>query len=245
MNSKQVEELKRNLAYKDTVELLEIWNKNDRKSFTDEAFEAIKWILTERGVTVPQQHANVQIEEKVTWYIPKGSEKKAAGSIVFFVGLVIIFLSFIWLWSKRGGYWWGDLNLYCFVGEGIGLALTIIGTMLFSYGKFQEIEQRNNLKEDDSQKEHEKTALPRGYGKKVAGMMLLAIGITSLVMGLLIFFVSCSSMPNMDTPEDFDTLFAGFLSGVVGIILTIIGAILDAVGRTQLKKWKNNYPSST
>jgi hypothetical protein len=243
LNSRRVEELKRNLAYKDTVELLEIWSNNDRKSYIDETFEAIRLILTERGVAIPQQHAYVPIEEKVTWCIPKGSRKKTAGGIVFFVGIVIISLSFIWLWSKRGGYWWGDLNLYCFVGEGIGLLLTIIGALLFSYGKFQEIAQRNNLKVDDSQKEHEKTALPRGYGKKVAGMMLLATGITGIIMGLLIFFVSCSSMPNMDTPEDFDTLFTGFLSGVVGIILTIIGAILDAVGRSQLKKQKNqNIP---
>ena len=64
MNTKRVEELKRNLGPKNTAELLEIWNMNDRKSYTDEAFEVIRLILTERGVAIPKQSMYVPVEDQ-------------------------------------------------------------------------------------------------------------------------------------------------------------------------------------
>ena len=65
MDSKLVQIIKINFSDKDTTELLDIWNSNDRKSYSDEAFEAIRLILTERGLTVPQQPVYVPIEDKI------------------------------------------------------------------------------------------------------------------------------------------------------------------------------------
>jgi hypothetical protein len=65
LDVKLVRIIKSNFSVRDTTELLDSWNKNDRKSYLDEAFEAIILILTERGVTVPQQPVYVPIEEKV------------------------------------------------------------------------------------------------------------------------------------------------------------------------------------
>ncbi|MFA5374779.1 MAG: tetratricopeptide repeat protein [Dehalococcoidia bacterium] len=64
MDLKLVKIIKINFGDKDTTELLDIWNNNDRKSYSDEAFEAIRLILTERGMTVPQPPVYVPIEEK-------------------------------------------------------------------------------------------------------------------------------------------------------------------------------------
>jgi hypothetical protein len=54
------------MALKETTELLEIWQNNNRFEWSDEAFEVIKEILEERGVEVPDQNKPVyeQQEEK-------------------------------------------------------------------------------------------------------------------------------------------------------------------------------------
>lgn len=65
MDAKKVIMVKAYLTENDTAELLEIWNKNDRKSYTDEAFEAIRLILKERGVAAPEQPVYVPIVENI------------------------------------------------------------------------------------------------------------------------------------------------------------------------------------
>jgi hypothetical protein len=40
---------------KDTDELIQIWQLNDRREWSDEAFEIVKEILVERGAQVPEQ----------------------------------------------------------------------------------------------------------------------------------------------------------------------------------------------
>lgn len=243
MNSKQVEQLKRNLSGRDTAELLEIWGKNDRKSYVDEAFEAIRLILTERGMAIPQQPVYVPIEEKENWWMPKGIGKKTAGSTMLLIGIVMIILSLIWFWSSRNGEWNRDPRLYCYVGAVIGGLLAIIGALLFYFGKCQEIRQRNLLEAGDSQSECERKAYPRGYRKKIDGIILLAIGITGMVMGFFMVFGTMFNMPNMDTPEDIGPIFVGFPIFCVACLMAVIGATLYFVGRSQAKKQKNqNIP---
>ena len=43
------------MSLKETDELLEIWQKNDRFEWSDEAFDAINEILKERDVKIPEQ----------------------------------------------------------------------------------------------------------------------------------------------------------------------------------------------
>lgn len=50
-----VESIRVNLREKSTEELLEIWKKNNREEWSDEAFEAIKELLVERGDKPPSQ----------------------------------------------------------------------------------------------------------------------------------------------------------------------------------------------
>jgi uncharacterized membrane protein YdbT with pleckstrin-like domain len=51
------------LDLKETDELLQIWKTNDRSSWSDEAFQAIKKILEQRLGTVPAQDAEEVKEE--------------------------------------------------------------------------------------------------------------------------------------------------------------------------------------
>jgi hypothetical protein len=63
------EELRRqiysNLNLKETDELLDTWQANNRAEWSDEAFEVIKAILKERGVEIPEQNDPVyEVEEE-------------------------------------------------------------------------------------------------------------------------------------------------------------------------------------
>ncbi len=64
------EELRRqiygNLNLKETDELLEIWQVNNRGEWSDQAFESIRDILKERGVEIPKQNEPVYEVEKET-----------------------------------------------------------------------------------------------------------------------------------------------------------------------------------
>ena len=49
MDKKMVENIKKKIQANKTEYLQQIWNANDRNEFSDEAFEAIRQILEERG----------------------------------------------------------------------------------------------------------------------------------------------------------------------------------------------------
>jgi hypothetical protein len=56
-----------NLNIKETEELLDIWQTNNRGAWSDEAFEVIQDVLKERGVEIPQQDEPVyEVEEEKT-----------------------------------------------------------------------------------------------------------------------------------------------------------------------------------
>ncbi len=50
-----IAEIKKHMEQKTTDELLSIWIKNDREELSNDAFEAVKLILLERGENLPQQ----------------------------------------------------------------------------------------------------------------------------------------------------------------------------------------------
>ncbi|MGA7195279.1 MAG: hypothetical protein WBW94_16800 [Anaerolineales bacterium] len=53
------------LNLRETNDLLEIWQTNNRAEWSDIAFEIIKQILTERGLKIPEQDAPVEYNEGV------------------------------------------------------------------------------------------------------------------------------------------------------------------------------------
>jgi hypothetical protein len=55
MVAKLSNEITSNMRDKTTEELLAIWTKHDRQEWSDQAFDAISQVLTERGVALPQQ----------------------------------------------------------------------------------------------------------------------------------------------------------------------------------------------
>lgn len=55
MSEKTVAEISARMREKETDELLKIWKENNRDEWSNEAFEAIRKVLTERGVNVPTQ----------------------------------------------------------------------------------------------------------------------------------------------------------------------------------------------
>ncbi len=55
MNVELIDQIKQNMEQRTTEELLAIWIQNNRKKWSDEAFEAIIRVLTERGVYLPNQ----------------------------------------------------------------------------------------------------------------------------------------------------------------------------------------------
>jgi uncharacterized membrane protein YhaH (DUF805 family) len=56
MGPKYLDAIKTRLQEKTNQELLDIWTKNDRREWSSDAFDAIKTILTERNIPLPQQN---------------------------------------------------------------------------------------------------------------------------------------------------------------------------------------------
>ncbi len=57
MENKSARTIQQELNEKATDELIAIWKANDRNQWSEEAFEAIRKIVTERGSTIPEQKA--------------------------------------------------------------------------------------------------------------------------------------------------------------------------------------------
>jgi len=49
------DEIRQHMAQKSTDELLTIWKENDRDSWSEDAFKAVKDLLIERGIELPEQ----------------------------------------------------------------------------------------------------------------------------------------------------------------------------------------------
>ena len=98
MNMKIVEDIRRNLGNKSSDELIQIWKENDHERWSGDAFEAIKQILTERGLTIPAQapekpSGNTSPEQRKKSYKRNGRKQKTVrivvGSILIFSGIVL------------------------------------------------------------------------------------------------------------------------------------------------------------
>lgn len=55
MDMSRVRGIRRNMEAKSTEELIQIWRENDRTQYVEEAFEAIRLLLVERGEVIPPQ----------------------------------------------------------------------------------------------------------------------------------------------------------------------------------------------
>jgi len=58
-------EIHNRMNLKETDELLEIWQKNDRAEWSEEAFDVVRDVLKERGVDIPKQGQPVYVHQEV------------------------------------------------------------------------------------------------------------------------------------------------------------------------------------
>lgn len=59
MNTDLRDQIYRNFKSKDTEELLDIWETNDRQEWSDLAFEVLQEVLTERVGSLPEQNSHI------------------------------------------------------------------------------------------------------------------------------------------------------------------------------------------
>jgi len=62
MDTRMIQEIRRSMESKSTEELLQIWRENDRAQYSEEAFEAIRLLLEERGETVVPQRQTTHVQ---------------------------------------------------------------------------------------------------------------------------------------------------------------------------------------
>lgn len=61
----QIDAIKKKLSKKDTEDLLRMWTENNREKWRDEAFDAVRQILSERGMEPPEQTQFVPEKKKM------------------------------------------------------------------------------------------------------------------------------------------------------------------------------------
>ena len=106
VDADRIQQIRNSFEDRDTADLLEIWQKNDRQEWTPEAFEAIRQILLERNGTVPEQAVNAgenppqeEASDPVgTYYDPEKLTRVAtfakslAWAVIVLFGLLVVFL---------------------------------------------------------------------------------------------------------------------------------------------------------
>ena len=115
---KKIDELKKNLRVKTSDELLDIWNKNDRNSWVEEAFIAIKEILEERKLNIPEQYVSANSERNKTETSDKEQTDLQIG-----LGIAAIVSGLVLLYFQNNqGY------------IGISTTVVILGCIILFYG---------------------------------------------------------------------------------------------------------------
>ena len=90
MDANRVAEIKTNLSSKDTAELLDIWKMNDRATYTDDAFEAVRVLLDERSVAIPPQSKYIPEEDRPEYYQWDVSAVKRTRTIYLILFLLMV-----------------------------------------------------------------------------------------------------------------------------------------------------------
>ncbi len=86
---KRIEDIADKMRTRTTEDLTAIWTKNDRKEWSDDAFDAINMVLTERGISVPVQQA-VPIPQETARAVAKSKPRlPLLGGVARWVSLVL------------------------------------------------------------------------------------------------------------------------------------------------------------
>lgn len=82
-------EVKKHMEQKTTDELLSIWIKNDREEWSNDAFEAVKQILTERGIELPPQDPPPAKPAKDESSEERKTHKRSIGRSIIAIGIIL------------------------------------------------------------------------------------------------------------------------------------------------------------
>jgi hypothetical protein len=90
MDTKIVEDIRKNLTNKTSDELLQIWKENDRERWSEMAFEATKQILNERGIELPPQDPPKEAKPQAA---PRRSRQRTSARI--FIVIVAVWWAIV------------------------------------------------------------------------------------------------------------------------------------------------------
>ena len=91
--------LKSGYQNQSTEELLDIWNKNDRYSYRDEAFTAIHEILLFRNIKIPEQDTAIDTKKTESERDPEEKKEIIRGAACVISGILI---TIVWYLSGTG-----------------------------------------------------------------------------------------------------------------------------------------------
>ncbi|MGD0077350.1 MAG: hypothetical protein ABSB91_01850 [Sedimentisphaerales bacterium] len=84
---------------KTSEELINIWLKNDRTQWSDSAFEAIRQVLTERGIHLPQQIVSTVVEDTARQKRYPALKHR----VLSLIALIVLASIAYWVWNNLGG----------------------------------------------------------------------------------------------------------------------------------------------
>lgn len=90
MNEELIEQIRRNLETKSTEELLQIWEKNDRNEWSDQAFIAIQCILEARGENPGPQGPPASEDIETQGKAAQADRRQRPGCVTAFVILIVL-----------------------------------------------------------------------------------------------------------------------------------------------------------
>lgn len=124
MSAIRIDEIKTRMEQKSNEELLEVWIKNDREEWSDDAFEAIREVLAERKVTIPVQKVLKEEDRPRETKGPVGwrfARFVAALLFTFFCGMVSLGIAQL----VSGLYVIGCVSLILGTAPGVACAISV------------------------------------------------------------------------------------------------------------------------
>lgn len=120
-----VSTVRKNLEAKSSEELLKIWEENDRSQWTDEAFEAVKQILLERGRQLPPQSTAREA-------VVAGKPLVGIGGWLIFPAIALCLAPFMFIWGMAEAYSILNDSEYEYVLDRFEGLSTLLGYEIFA-----------------------------------------------------------------------------------------------------------------
>lgn len=129
MDERKIEQVMKRLEEKSTEELRDIWKKNDREEWSEEAFAAMKKILASRGGELPAQDEFT--EKIIEFQCPECKQSEIHKHNSWFSVIILLILTIILGLARSVVFAGSDETAVVFQTiVGIGFLFMFIGTLL-------------------------------------------------------------------------------------------------------------------